>query len=331
VKLAYIDDRAPAVVLDGRLVGLGPYLAEASWADRHSLSALVTRLDDIDESWDAIVAAPGIALDDALLGVPVGKPSKVLCAQGNYREGLSEGSLPLNMFLKAPSSLLPPGGTVILPPDDAVIFHHEAELAVVIGERAHGVSESDAMRYVLGYTCFIDVSARGLGTGLDIISKSQDTFGPIGPWITTKDEVEDPHGLDVRLWVNGQLRQDYNTSDMEHRVEAMIAWASRLVTLEIGDVLTCGTNHQGLGPLQHGDRVKMEIGGLGALEVSVEDPLRREWPDRIDTGIGAAIKKMRLTGEFSGSSAFSMHPRHWSDADPPRQDAPLMHSTKSRG
>jgi 2-keto-4-pentenoate hydratase/2-oxohepta-3-ene-1,7-dioic acid hydratase in catechol pathway len=196
------------------------------------------------------------------------------------------------MFLKAPSSLLPPGGTVILPPDDAVIFHHEAELAVVIGERAHGVSESDAMRYVLGYTCFIDVSARGLGTGLDIISKSQDTFGPIGPWITTKDEVEDPHGLDVRLWVNGQLRQDYNTSDMEHRVEAMIAWASRLVTLEIGDVLTCGTNHQGLGPLQHGDRVKMEIGGLGALEVSVEDPLRREWPDRIDTGIGAAIKKI---------------------------------------
>jgi 2-keto-4-pentenoate hydratase/2-oxohepta-3-ene-1,7-dioic acid hydratase in catechol pathway len=321
MRLACINDGTPAVVLDGRLVDVGPFLPDASVADRSRLSSWLTRVDRLIAQREAISLLPGIDCDEAVLGVPVGIPSKILCAQGNYREGIPDGSLPLNMFLKAPSSLLPPGGTVMLPPDDAVIFHHEAELAVVIGERAHNVSEADAMRYVLGYTCFIDVSARGLGTGLDIVSKSQDTFGPIGPWITTKDEVEDPHRLDVRLWVNGELRQDYNTADMEHRVEAMIAWASRLVTLEVGDVLTCGTNHQGLGPLQDGDRVKMEIGDLGALEVSIADPLHREWPDRIDTGIGAAIIKFRLTGEFPGSSAFTMHPRHWSDANSVRHHA----------
>ena len=204
--------------------------------------------------------------------------------------------MPLNMFLKAPSSIIDPGETIVLTEDDAVIFHHEAELAPVIGRRAKNVSAQNSLEYVFGYTCLIDVSARCAGRGQDLADKSPDTFCPLGPWIVTRDEIPDPQKLSVRLWVDGVLRQDYNTDDMEHPVSDLIAWTSDVLTLEPGDVLGCGTNHQGLGPLQDAETVAMEIERIGRMEFTVRDPLKRRWPVGIDRGIGPAVVKLRCTG-----------------------------------
>jgi 2-keto-4-pentenoate hydratase/2-oxohepta-3-ene-1,7-dioic acid hydratase in catechol pathway len=169
-------------------------------------------------------------------------------------------------------------------------------LAPVIGRRARNLSADDAMDVVFGYTSLIDVSARALGRGQDLVDKSNDTFCPLGPWIVTKDEIPDPQRLGIRLWVDDQLRQDYNTDDMDFPVRELVAWASEVLTLEPGDVFGCGTNHQGLGPLQDGEHVRLEIEGIGALEVDVSDPWQRKWPVGIDAGIGPAVIKLRVTG-----------------------------------
>ena len=161
------------------------------------------------------------------------------------------------------------------------MFHHEAELALVIKGPAKHVRRADWRSAVFGYTCLIDVSARGEGRSTwrarSWMGKSFDTFAPLGPCIVTADEISDPNDLDVRFRVSGQLRHDYNTGDMEHRVPELVEWASAIMTLNSGDVIGCGTNHEGLGPLQDGDRAEIEIAGIGRMEVNVSDPLQRSW------------------------------------------------------
>jgi len=132
---------------------------------------------------------------------------------------------------------------------------------------------------VFGYTCFIDGSARDattLGNSFYQV-KSRDTFAPIGPYIATADEVKDPHKLQVRLSVNGVLKQNYNTSDMANKIPRCIEWISAIHELEPGDVLATGTNHRGLSALQNGDTVELAIDGLGKLVVKVQDDLSRTW------------------------------------------------------
>ena len=154
------------------------------------------------------------------------------------------------------------------------------------------------MDHIFGYCCIVDVSARGLGRGLDFIDKSPDTFCPMGPCIVTRDEIADAQKLSVRLWVNDQPRQDYNTDDMEHTVGELVAWASEVVTLRSGDILACGTNHGGLGPLQDGDVARIEIEGIGEMSFTIEDPQKRRWPDGIDGGMSGAVIRMRTTGQL---------------------------------
>ena len=122
------------------------------------------------------------------------------------------------------------------------------------------------------------------------IGKSFDTFTPLGPAIVTTDEVPDPQSLRVTLSVNGELRQDYSTSDMEYSVVEILAFISSYMTLVPGDVIMCGTNHQGLGALQDGDHVVMTIERIGTLEVTVRDSLKREWPRGIDQEIAARAR-----------------------------------------
>jgi 2-keto-4-pentenoate hydratase/2-oxohepta-3-ene-1,7-dioic acid hydratase in catechol pathway len=129
---------------------------------------------------------------------------------------------------------------------------------------------------------FMDVSARGLepnGNNSFFWQKSWDTFGPMGPAITTADEVGDPQKLAVKLWVSGDLRQDVNTSDMGRSVYEVLEWVSWITTMKPGDVISTGTNHVGLGPIQDGDTVVMEIAGLGPkLNLTVKDEWKRTWP-----------------------------------------------------
>ena len=154
-----------------------------------------------------------------------------------------------------PTAIIGPGDTMVLPDVPATIFEGEAEIAVVIGKRAKNVKAADAMNYVFGYTNFIDGSARGLPPPGNVFyqMKSRDTFAPIGPYIVTADEIRDPHKLQVRLWVNGVLKQNFNTDDMAHKIPRCIEWVSSIHTLEPGDILATGTNHRGLNSF-HGRR-----------------------------------------------------------------------------
>jgi glycosyltransferase involved in cell wall biosynthesis len=171
------------------------------------------------------------------------------------------------------------GDTMLMPDVFMSIFEGEAELAVVIGKRASHVPEAQAMDHVFGYVNFIDGSARGLKPERNSFfqMKSRDTFAPIGPYLVTKDEIADPQKLRVRLSVNGTVKQDFNTSDMAHKIPRCIAWASSIHTLEPGDILATGTNHRGLSAFMDGDQVELEVEGLGALRFSVRDELKRTW------------------------------------------------------
>jgi len=300
MKLALFDDYIPGVVNDGRIVDVSAAAGAGVMALAPGLrmNAIISEFDRLRDRIADAATGRGKPLESVRLRAPVPRPSKMMFGIGNYRENVDAEISPLGLYLKAPSSVLDPGGMVILPAADAIIFHHEAELGFVIGKRGRDIPVASAMDHVFGYTCIIDVSARGLGTGIGFIDKSQDTFCPMGPWIVTKDEIPDPHQLDIKLWENDQLRQDYNTSDIEHPIPEIIAWAAKIATLEVGDVFACGTNHQGLGPMQDGETCSIEIERVGRLTVNVNDPLKRRWPFGIDRGVGQAVRKWKLTGAY---------------------------------
>ncbi|MGE3796490.1 MAG: fumarylacetoacetate hydrolase family protein [Thermomicrobiales bacterium] len=241
------------------------------------------------------LAAEGLAESGLALQAPVPRPPKLIAAFGNYREGTERERQTQDMFLESPDSVIGPGGTVVLPNHPAEIFHHEAELALVIGARSKDLPADDrALNAIAGYTCAIDVSARGIGrVGPSRIGKSFDTFTPLGPAIVTPDEVADAQNLRVTLTVNGELRQDYSTRDMEYQVPEILSFISSYMTLVPGDVILCGTNHQGIGALQDGDQVEMSIENVGSLSVSVRDPLKREWSRGIDS---AFAERQRAAG-----------------------------------
>ena len=182
----------------------------------------------------------GVSLREALaeLGPPVPRPGKILGAPVNYLDHAREMNVEhtvagLGFFLKSPSSVVGPDGRVPLPfPGRRT--DQEAELGVVIGAIADHLSLEEALDVVFGYTCLVDVTVRGDEDRST--RKSFDTFTPIGPWIVTPDELDDPGRLRLRGWVNGELRQDATTDAMIYGVADIIAYASSVMTLEAGDV-----------------------------------------------------------------------------------------------
>jgi 2-keto-4-pentenoate hydratase/2-oxohepta-3-ene-1,7-dioic acid hydratase in catechol pathway len=195
----------------------------------------------------------------------------------NYMENgtRSEPAL-INGFHKSPSAVIGQDDTMVLGDVPASIFEGEAELALVIGKRASNVSAADAQDYIFGYVNFIDGSARGLTSGF-FQMKSRETYAPIGPYIVTKDEIDDAQNLPVQLWVNGDLKQDFNTNDMAHNIPRCVEFMSAIHTLHPGDLIPTGTNHRGLNAFQNGDVVELEVGGLGRLRINVSDDLKRTW------------------------------------------------------
>jgi 2-keto-4-pentenoate hydratase/2-oxohepta-3-ene-1,7-dioic acid hydratase in catechol pathway len=289
MKLVLTSDDRVAVQRDGGIVDISaafddiPYRTSADRMPR-VLGLLKERRARVEEL--AARSQPEIAPG---LQAPVPRPPKLIAAFGNYREGSSRERQKQDMFLESPDSVIGPNGTVILPNHPVDIVHHEAELALVVGSQAKNLpADERALEALAGYTCAIDVSARGLGRiGPSRIGKSFDTFTPLGPAIATIDEVADPQDLNVTLSVNGEPRQDYSTSDMDYSVAEVLAFISSYMTLVPGDVILCGTNHQGLGALQDGDHVEMSIEEIGTLGVSVRDPQRRAWPRGVDEEMAA--------------------------------------------
>jgi 2-keto-4-pentenoate hydratase/2-oxohepta-3-ene-1,7-dioic acid hydratase in catechol pathway len=298
------EDLRPGVVVDRGVVDLSPLLREPrSGGSEEQMLDLIARFGELRPRIERLAgSASAIPLEAARLRAPVPRPGKVLAAIGNFTEFGQRQVEPLDWFFKSPESVIGPGDTINLPPHPARVFHHEAELGVVIGQRCRDLTAEEAMQAVFGFTCFIDVSARDLGRPQvsTFFGKSFDTFGPMGPWVVTADEVPDPYALEVRLWVNGQLRQEYPLSDMMHRIPQQIAHATAFTTLLPGDLIACGTNHQGLGALQHGDDVEMEITGIGRLSVSVSDPLRRRWSREIDQEFAARVRTAQAARNQAG-------------------------------
>jgi 2-keto-4-pentenoate hydratase/2-oxohepta-3-ene-1,7-dioic acid hydratase in catechol pathway len=212
---------------------------------------------------------------------PLFKPRNLLCIGLNYKDHAAEGGVPLPekpvVFAKLTGCIIAAGEAIVLPPDTNEV-DYEAELAVVIGRRCRNATTAVALNYVAGYTCLNDISARDFqrGDGQWVRAKSQDTFGPMGPYLVTSEDVPDPQILPIHCWVNGQLLQDSNTDKMIFGVRELIAFISRGITLEPGDVISTGTPH-GVGfartpPifLRAGDEVIVEVEGVGRLANSVK-------------------------------------------------------------
>ena len=217
MRIAVFDDHEVGVVgSDGTLVAITDILDQYQpLGPEDYLPDLITHFQDIQPSLASRAASGGgKPLDSVQLRSPLTRPSKIVCLMGNYREGTDRPLQILDLFFKSPEEISGPGDTVIIPPHNANIFHHEAELAVVIGRTAKNLSESEAMDAVFGYVAYNDVSARGLGRkGINsFLGKSFDTFATFGPWIVTKDEIPDPQKLHITVDVNGERRQDYSTA-----------------------------------------------------------------------------------------------------------------------
>jgi 2-keto-4-pentenoate hydratase/2-oxohepta-3-ene-1,7-dioic acid hydratase in catechol pathway len=243
-----------------------------------------------------------LPLSAVRLRAPLPRPGKILACIANYWEHGALEARPLNMFLKNPDAVIGPGDTIVLPElTEPWIFMHEAELALVVKGPAKAVKREHWRSAVFGYTGMIDVSARGEGRRTwkagSWLGKSFDTFAPLGPCIATLEEIADPNNVHVQLWVDGQLRHNYNTDDMEHLVPELVEFASAIMTLNSGDLIACGTNHEGLGPLQDGEVVDVEVHGVGRMRLHVRDPLKRSWEKGIYMGADStnpeAVKRNR--------------------------------------
>ena len=203
--------------------------------------------------------------------LPPCEPSKIVCVGRNYVEHAKElgnevPKVPL-IFLKPPSSIIADGDAILLPPQSAQV-EHEAELVVVIGKRGRNVTTENAKKYIFGYTVGNDVTARDLqkSDGQWTRAKGFDTFCPFGPWIDTEF---DPADAVITCRVNGQMRQMASTRDMVFNVGVLIAYISSIMTLEPGDLIFTGTP-SGVGELKNGDKVEVEIEGLGRLSSPVK-------------------------------------------------------------
>ena len=233
IKLVIFNEGRPGLLTDRGVVDVSALVRPLGGHD--AMQAIITRYDELKPQLAKLAAeGPAKPLSSVTFKAPVPR-AKLLAMGGNFREFGARQPAPMWGFIKSTDSILGSGGTVVLPEIDANIFHHEAELVVVFGKACSNVPADKAMDCVFGFTQGVDVSARmppnpnATGGGRDITKmvlsagKSHNGFSPIGPAIVPKDEVGDPQKLDIKLWVNGELRPNYNMSDAAHSIAESIA------------------------------------------------------------------------------------------------------------
>jgi 2-keto-4-pentenoate hydratase/2-oxohepta-3-ene-1,7-dioic acid hydratase in catechol pathway len=286
MKFAAIKPNELAIVKNETLISIGELLPKGS-----TMIDLITAYDGIKGKLAALAAGgTGVGLDAKRLKPPVENPSKIWAAAGNYKRGTaglgdargrgtaaktSPEELLENIFLKPPSAIAGPEDNILIPKNAESIFP-ELELCVVIGKKARHVSKARAFDVVFGYTIMLDVTARGYGlsknlSGTRNVRKGFETFAPIGPWITTKDEIAEPHNLWMKLWINGELKQSAKTDAMINDIATQISFLSEVTTLLPGDLLTTGNpdSPEFQEKLKPGDVLKSEIEGIGAMNLGV--------------------------------------------------------------
>ncbi|ADY51067.1 Ureidoglycolate lyase [Pseudopedobacter saltans DSM 12145] len=223
-----------------------------------------------------------IVADDVRLGAPFARPSKIVCIGLNYAKHAKETNAPIPaepiIFFKSTTALIGPNDDVVIP-KNSVKTDWEVELAFVIGKKASYVSKEEAMDYVAGYCLHNDISEREFQLergGTWDKGKGCDTFAPIGPWLATADEIENPHNLRLWLKLNGKTLQDGNTDDFIFDIPTVVSYVSQFMTLLPGDVISTGTPHGvGLGfippvYLKPGDIMELGIDGLGTSRQEVK-------------------------------------------------------------
>lgn len=249
-----------------RLIDCGP-----QWPDVN----MVRLARDFDQLRGTIEAAlphlPRIPLLQVRLETPVPWPNKIIAYPVNYHAHGREMQAQYRatnqgFFLKPNSALSGPADAVMLPAVPGREVHHESELAIIIGKECRSVAREDWKDVVFGYSCLLDMVVRGREER--VFRKAYDTFCPVGPWITTADEVSDPAALGIKLWVNDELRQNANTRDLVLDIPGMIATASAVMTLYPGDIIATGTP-EGVGPVVDGDRIRIAIEQVGEMTVDV--------------------------------------------------------------
>jgi 2-keto-4-pentenoate hydratase/2-oxohepta-3-ene-1,7-dioic acid hydratase in catechol pathway len=236
-----------------------------------------TALERARRALDSAGAEHAIARDGVTLLPPVPNPAKIACIGLNYRDHAAEVKMELpqhvTVFAKWPNTLIGDGAPIVIPSLSHRV-DYEAELAFVIGTRAHAVAEDEADAYVAGYTCFNDVSVRDyqMRTSQWTLGKVFDTHGPCGPFLVTRDEVPDPQNLRIRCSIGAETLQDSSTAQMVFGVRRLVAELSAVMTLEPGDIVATGTP-AGVGTsrtpkrwIQPGETIRVEIERLGVLE-----------------------------------------------------------------
>jgi 2-keto-4-pentenoate hydratase/2-oxohepta-3-ene-1,7-dioic acid hydratase in catechol pathway len=312
MKILYFNDFRLGVLNGQNVVDVMDVVSNIPHTGPHNLiSGLIERFAEYRGKLEQAASRnKGVPLSEVRIRPPLPKPYNIDCMAVNYMEdGTRSEPAPINAFHKSPNAVIGNGDTMLLPDVPATIFEGEAEVALVIGKRAKNVRAADAMSHIFGYMNFIDGSARGLPPSGNTFyqMKSRETFAPIGPYIVTADEIPDPHNLQVKLWVNGEVKQNYNTSDMAHKIPRCIEWVSSIHTIEPGDILATGTNHRGLSAFQDGDTIEIETEKLGRLKFKVQDELKRAWGR--ETRLDRQNKKLepattpQLTGKYAKPSA----------------------------
>ena len=216
-------------------------------------------------------AEPGVPIDQVRLETPVPWPNKLMAYPVNYHDHAKEMASPglanvQGYFLKANSSLSGPDDAIELPALPGREVHHECEIAIVIGKAGRQIPADRALEHVFGFACLLDMTVRGKEER--VFRKSYDTFTPVGPWIVTADEVPDPSSMEMKLWVNDDLRQHANTRDLIVDMRQMVAVASSASTLQPGDLIATGTP-AGVGPVRDGDVITIEVAHVGRMSVKV--------------------------------------------------------------
>ena len=263
--------RAPEDMME--LLGLGERY-------RRALDVTTAR---VREMHNKVISGLLIPLRTARLRAPLANPRKITCIGLNYadhahEQGIEPPTSPI-FFLKSHNTICGPGDPIRLPPNSAKV-DYEAEFAVVMGKRGHHIPESEAHKYIAGYTVLCDVTARDMQRGDKqwYRGKSCDTFAPTGPWIVTADEIPDVDNLRISLALNGETMQDSNTGKLIFKIPFLISYLSQSVTWEVGDLLSTGTP-PGVGVfrnppvfLKAGDKVSVSVEGIGTLTNPVVGP-----------------------------------------------------------
>lgn len=270
---AFADGARPAVVLGAEVCDVAAVCPKlppsmpmwlAQWPQVRDMAA------------DLLATAPRQPLERSRLLPPVPKPSHFLGIGLNYRDHAREQGKELPerppVFCKSPQAVAAPDADVVRWPY-AHTLDYEGELGLVIGRRVHQADMAEARAAIAGYVVVNDYTVRDYATpSLLVLAKSGRGHAPFGPWITTADDINDPHALTIRTWVNGELRQNSSTAALHHRCDALVAFLSQVLVLEPGDIITTGSpGGSGIGMtppryLQPGDVVRVEIDGLGHIE-----------------------------------------------------------------